>query len=714
MIPKIDLNLLTLSDKSLWGVENLKEIPSSTGSSTKKISKNKINGFKSVNILTYADLIRYFPRRYIERSKIMSIKEISQSDVKGEVTFTGVVTDISVFTTRTRLRITTFKISDDTGTVSAKWFGPQYIERRFSKEDRVFITGKPEVKKNGSVEVKNAYIEINDYDFEKDNVSFVPIYRKIPNNSPNWTRKKLNQIFQNTNDYDPMPAKLRSKYKIAHRTSALKNIHFPKSSEEVSKARRRLVIDEFMYLQSFFHKVKEINKNSQSGVSFIHNEKNLTLLIKDIGFKLTNAQTRVIGEIKEDMESSVPMKRLLQGDVGSGKTVVATYALITAVQSGYQAALMAPTEVLAEQHYKNIKEMCKNFTFDIYLITSAKKDKSRIQSIIEEGSPALFIGTHALIQEKIRFNNLGLAIIDEQHRFGVEQRSKLTDVGTSNTPDLIIMTATPIPRTTALTVYGDLDLSILDEHPSGRKEITTYYYDGLKETQEKIFNHCDEHLKKNSQIFLVCPFIEESEKMDIRAAQSVYEIYKEKFSNSNVELLHGKMESSQKESIMRDLHTGKIDILVSTVVIEVGIDVANATLMIIESAERFGLSQIHQLRGRVGRGSKKSECILHLSEKKKLDTVTIEGKSRIEAAMNTSDGFEIADLDLKIRGEGKVLGKDQSGVSELKIADIKKDLDLLITAKDIFEDKEASSKFKNRIFDEALVFLPHYKEILFG
>jgi len=706
---KIDLDLLQLSNLK---IESLKKIPSSKQINPGPIDKNKASGFKKGNINSVADLIRFFPKKYIERDQISNISDLDH--FTEEVTIAGTIQEISVFTTRTRLRITTFKIKDNSGVLSAKWFGPQYVDRRFKNEENVFLTGKYEIKKNGSVEMKNPYIELNGYDFEKEDISFIPIYQKIPSNSPSWIRKKLKQILENTSNSDCMPEILIKKYDVLDRKIAYEKIHFPLSSSESLDARKRLVIDEFLYLQSFFYKSKEINRANKTGVTHKIDQMSIELFVNNLDFSLTKSQIEVIKEITFDMSMATPMKRLLQGDVGSGKTVVATFAMITAVLNEHQAALMAPTEVLAEQHYKTIVEMCKPFNIETYLITSTKQDKTEIQELIKKGIPAIYIGTHALIQEKIEFNNLSFVVIDEQHRFGVEQRSRLSSIKNNKTPDLLFMTATPIPRTTALTVYGDLEQSIINELPKGRIKVSTLFLEGDDENKKDIYRIVEEHVESQSQVFVVCPFINESEKLDIKAAESVFKEYKKKFPSYKVEMLHGRLESSIKENIMKRMKEGNIDILISTVVIEVGIDIANASLMVIESAERFGLSQLHQLRGRVGRGTKESECILHLSEGKNIDTITEEGKRRIKAIVETTDGFKIAEVDFLIRGEGTVLGGKQSGSSEMKIANLRTDGELLLTAQEIFNDEHSDGLFKETLLKEANIFLPHYKKLLFG
>ncbi len=600
------------------------------------IGEKKFASLKKSKLKTVADLIRYFPRTHIDRSKVKLISEIDKNDENNEVTIFGTIDKVSVFTTKTRLRIATLSISDESGSLKAKWFGPQYIESRFKEGEVVAISGKPEVKKTGSVDFKNPAIEkFTDIEELNETGSFIPIYKKVEGMTSASIRKGLKEIIailESTKDdftpglFDVLPSEIIKEHSLENRLQSVKKIHFPKNEVEYKNARRRLVLDEFIYLRSIFE--------------------------------------------------------------------------------GYQVALMAPTEVLAEQHFASINQFMNKDQCDIYLLTSSIKDRENILDNLNNGKPALYIGTHALIQESIKFSNLGFAIIDEQQRFGVEQRKKLINE-TGDIPDQLVMTATPIPRTTALSIYGDLEISSINELPPGRKDITSHLIEGSKKDNETIYDICEFHLQKKSQIFVVCPFIEESELVDIQAAENVFIEYKEKFKDYNVSILHGKMSFDEKDQIMQDMKNGKVDILVSTVVIEVGIDIPNATLMIIESAERFGLNQLHQLRGRVGRSDKQSECIFHVSKKKTLNTISEDGKRRLEAIVNIKDGFKLSEIDLEIRGEGKVTGTSQSGQSDLKIADLRFDYELLLESKNIFEKIE-SEDIKKLLFEEAQILFPNY------
>ncbi len=684
--------------------------------SLKGFGEKRYSSLKKSNLSSVADLLRFFPKKHIDRSKIKKIVEIDESDIDKEVTMIGSILKVSVFTTRSRLRITTLSISDSSGNVKAKWFGPQYIESRFKEGDDVALSGKPDIKKTGSIEFKNPTIEkFADIEELNETGSFIPIYPKVDGISSAVIRKALKEVLQIVDSpkdeflpgiKDVLPQKILEKYSKISRSESFKSIHFPKNLKEYNLAKERLALDEFIYLRSIFENLKSEFKNKNKGQIYDFDDTEINNFISELPFKLTQSQISSYKEILDDLTNTFPMKRLLQGDVGSGKTVVAAIAVYAVVKSGFQVAFMAPTEVLAEQHLKSISEFLKYSKIDIFFLSSSVKDRETVMESISTGKPGLYIGTHALIQEKVLFSNLGLVIIDEQQRFGVDQRKKL--IAESNiVPDQLVMTATPIPRTTALSIYGDLDISSINELPPGRKEIVSYLFTGLKGDNNLVFDKCKEHLNQNSQIFVVCPYIDESENSDIQAAEIVYKEYKEKFEDKNVAILHGKMPYEEKERIMSDMTEYRIDILVSTVVIEVGIDIPNASLMVIESAERFGLNQLHQLRGRVGRGEKQSECIFHITKKKSLSTISEDGKKRLEAIVELSDGFKLSEIDLEIRGEGKVTGKNQSGRSDLKIADLRYDYELLLESKSIYENIKGTDD-SIEIFQEAKLLFPNY------
>ncbi len=697
-------------ERSLSYLDNIKL------DSLKGFGDKRYSNLKKSNLFSVADLIRYYPRKHIDRSKIKTINQIDQSDIEKEVTMIGTITNVSVFTTKSRLRITTLSIKDSTGLVKAKWFGPQYIESRFKEGEDIALSGKPEIKKNGAIEFKNPTIEkYADIDELSETGSLIPIYPKVDGVSTGVIRKAIKEVLSiidtpkeefESGIEDIIPDEVIEKNLIFNRTESFKSIHFPKTIEEFQQAKERLALDEFIYLRSIFENLKSEFKNKNKGPKYNFENSLINSFVADLPFNLTESQITAYKEIIEDLKNEYPMKRLLQGDVGSGKTVVAAISIYAVINSGYQVALMAPTEVLAEQHLNSLNEFLKNSDVEINFLTSSVKDRSQVMDNISSGKPGLYIGTHALIQDKVFFSNLGLVIIDEQQRFGVDQRKKLIS-DSETTPDQLVMTATPIPRTTALSIYGDLEISSINELPPGRKPIISHLYSGLKKDNEKVFEKCSEHLDANSQIFVVCPYIEESESSDIQAAEKVYLDYFKKFAKYKVVLLHGKMPYEEKEKIMRSMQDGSIDILVSTVVIEVGIDIPNASLMIIESAERFGLNQLHQLRGRVGRGEKQSECIFHITNKKSLNTISEEGLKRLEAISTLSDGFKLSEIDLEIRGEGKVTGKNQSGNSDLKIADLRFDYALLIQSKKIYEEINNLNS-SDKVFEEAKLLFPNY------
>jgi len=689
---------------------NIKYLDNISLDEIKGFGEKRLSSFKKYGINNISNLLRFFPRKHIDRSQISKISSIT-SEISKEITILGEVTDVSVFTTKTRLRIATLIIKDDTGLIRAKWFGPQYIETRFKKDDSVAISGIPDVKKTGSIEFKNATIEkFSDLEELNETGSLIPIYPKIEGLSSTIIRKGIKEALRRTPKMeDFVTNKELSEYKITDRTSSYKNIHFPETIKDYEEARNRLAFDEFLYLQSIFKEIKETYSKKQTGIKHSINKDTLNYFGEKIPFDLTKSQKKVINEIFKDMNNEFPMKRLLQGDVGSGKTIVAAAAVYATINSLHQAVLMAPTEVLAEQHFTSLSQILIFNDIEIHLLTSSVTDRDKIMQTINDGTPALIIGTHALIQDNVKFKNLGLAIIDEQQRFGVEQRKKLTS-DLKDTPHQLVMTATPIPRTAALAIYGDLDLSVIDELPPGRKSINSILLEGRTEDTEEIYKTCEKHLENNSQIFVVCPFIEESEKLDIKAAENVYKQYKEKFKNYRVEILHGKISSDEKEEIMKNMNTNNIDILISTVVIEVGIDIPNASLMIIESAERFGLNQLHQLRGRVGRGVKKSDCIFHITDGKDMETITEVGNKRLKAIVENNDGFKLSEIDLQIRGEGKVTGTSQSGMSDLKIADIRYDYDILQLSKKYFENN-ITSKNNALIQEEAKILFPNFGKV---
>jgi ATP-dependent DNA helicase RecG len=470
-----------------------------------------------------------------------------------------------------------------------------------------------------------------------------------------------------------LPFEMRKRNNLMVLKEAVRNIHFPVSDLVLKKARERIIFDEFLILQTGIALKRASIKIDLTGCSHKLGGDLIDKFKSNLAFQFTKSQSKVIKEIEDDMKSLEPMNRLLQGDVGSGKTIVALYALILTVQNGYQGALMVPTEILAEQHYRNIKSLVEGLGVRVMILSGDLKEEERRRrrQMIEIGEVDIIVGTHALIQEGVNFKKLGLAVIDEQHKFGVMQRAMLKSK--SLNPDILVMTATPIPRTLALTVYGDMDVSIINELPPGRGEVKTFFFE--EKNMWKAYKIAEEQIKIGRQAYVVYPIIDESEKSDLRAAIKMHKELSSRFPDLKIGILHGRMRSKEKEVVMHDFKDQKINMLISTIVIEVGVDISNASVMIIEHAERFGLSQLHQLRGRIGRGKHLSYCIL-VSEPK-----TDDARQRISAMLNTQDGFKIAEVDLEIRGPGEFFGTRQHGLPELKIANIVRDREMLEAAK---------------------------------
>ena len=599
----------------------------------------------------------------------------------------------SVSEMRTR-RMSVFKliVNDCSSSCVITWFNQKFVKNVLKKDETYTFYGKIE-NKNGVYEMNSPIFEQTGVD--KNTGRIVPIYPLTYKLSQNVIRKimeaGIDEVYGKLDEN--LPDYILEKYKLLNINDAFKSIHFPKSNYDFTKAKNRLVFEELLGLQLALLKLKEGQEFEQEGITFNKDVK-IEDVINILPFTLTNAQVRVINEINSDMEKGKVMNRLLQGDVGSGKTVVSIISAYKAVKSGYQVAVMAPTAILADQHLKNFKKILEPFGIKCELLVSnvTKKNKKRILDELVNGQVNILIGTHAILENDVIFNNLGLVVTDEQHRFGVKQRAKIVAKGSN--PDVLVMSATPIPRTLALILYGDLDISIIDELPPNRKKIETYAV--TKEFEERIIAFVKKLINEGRQAYIVCPLVEESEDEEINL-QSVIELserYKnEVFSEYRVEYLHGKMKPKEKDEIMLKFKNGDIDILISTTVIEVGVDVPNASIMIIENAERFGLAQLHQLRGRVGRGEYKSYCIL------KNEGHSQVSKERMKVMCKTNDGFIISEKDLELRGSGDFFGTAQHGVPELKIANLFEDIPTLQVvqqvAKQIIEDDPRLEAEKN-------------------
>jgi len=642
---------------------------------------------KELDVKTFGDLLNYFPFRYVDKSKIYKVKDIindkSYFQLKGNV---GMLTAVG----GKRTRYITAKFTDDTGSIDLIWFrGLKWVKERFKSPKEYILFGKPSVFKNSFNFVHPEIEDITPDESSPMEQGLEGIYsstEKLKNfgMGSRGLAKLLKQLLINVgeNIEETLPKYIIDHYKLLDKKTALFNIHFPKNQSIIPKAQNRIKFDELFYLQLRILLNKRYTKQKYSGFVFssvgdYFNE----FFRKHLPFQLTNAQKRVIKEIRLDLKSGKQMNRLLQGDVGSGKTMVAIMSMLIAIDNGFQACIMAPTEILANQHFSTIGSMLKNMGLKVELLTGSTKKAKReeIHQGIESGELKILIGTHALIEKTVQFKNLGFAVIDEQHRFGVAQRAKLWKKNTKP-PHVLVMTATPIPRTLAMTVYGNLDVSIIDELPPGRKTVITTHSSESKRL--RLLGFMSEQIKQGRQIYVVYPLIRESEKLDLKNLMDGFANMQQDFPlpEYQVSVVHGRMKAEEKDYEMKRFVEGKTNILVSTTVIEVGVDIPNASVMIIENAERFGLSQLHQLRGRVGRGAEQSYCILMSGYK-----LSTEGRKRLEVMVSTSDGFLIAEEDLKLRGPGDLQGTKQSGLLDFKLASITKDSELMFKTRKLAE-----------------------------
>lgn len=628
------------------------------------------NHLKSLGIYTIEDALRYYPRDYEDRSQLKSIKEIRDNE------FTSLIAEVSLIyppkRTATGKSVNKIVFRNETGFITALWFNQPYIKNNFKIGEKILLYGKTS-KKLGEIQIIEPQYERN-----FDNLKgLVPVYSTNRYLSQKSLRKIISQSmeFIDSELIECLPESLRKVYEVPDIKTTISNIHFPSDLKALSFYRKRIKFEELLTLQLALFLVKKrlLSNDTAYSIPVSDEMKNF----KDsLLFSLTEAQSRTIREILVDMKKAKPMNRLLQGDVGSGKTIIAVIALFNCAINGFQGAMMAPTEILAEQHYYTIKKLTDKWNISVELITGStpKKLKEDILKRLQEGKIDIIIGTHALIQENVEFKNLALVITDEQHRFGVRQRAELVNKG--HNPHVLVMTATPIPRTLAIFLYGDMDISIIDELPPGRQGVDTRYI--KTSSRDRVYSSLKREIDKGRQAYVVCPLVEESENLEAESAIKTAELLKKKyFTNYKVGLLYGKMSSLEKEEVMKSFKEGEINILVSTTVIEVGVNVPNATVMIIENAERFGLAQLHQLRGRVGRGEYKSYCILISDAKNE------EATERMKIMKSTNDGFVIAEKDMELRGTGEFFGTKQHGLPELKMADIVRDIELLKKTRDI-------------------------------
>ena len=639
---------------------------------------------KELGIRTLADLANFFPNRYIDRTQFLKIKQLQQNSA--EVQVIGKITHLKTVQQKRGSRLVAI-YEDETGTMELVWFrGVKWIKESL-KVDTPYVAFGRVNWFNNVFTMPHPELELVSEYKKSLQTAMQPVYpsTEILSNKGVTNRvivKMIQHLFLETNAtfIETLSNEIIDELKLISKSEALFNIHFPKNQLLLTKAQQRLKFEELFFIQLQLIRKKLIHKSKIKGYVFDSVGENFNKFYNDhLPFELTNAQKRVIKEIRKDMATGAQMNRLLQGDVGSGKTIVALLTILIALDSGFQSTLMAPTEILAIQHFNAISTLIKGLNIKVSLLTGSVKTKERniIHEALENGELQILIGTHALLEDKVKFKNLGLAIIDEQHRFGVAQRAKMW-LKNNLPPHVLVMTATPIPRTLAMSVYGDLDISVIDELPPGRKQIiTAHRYDS---NRLSVFKFMKEEIEKGRQVYVVYPLIQESQKLDFKDLMDGYESITREFPKPKyqISIVHGKMKSEDKEFEMNRFLKKETQIMVATTVIEVGVDIPNASVMVIESAERFGLSQLHQLRGRVGRGAEQSYCILMTSFK-----LTSDAKKRLETMVKTNDGFEIAEVDLKLRGPGDLMGTQQSGILNLRIADIIKDAAILKRAREI-------------------------------